>query len=105
MKMIKQLALLPVILILSSCTWVKVTEAGESVQVLATTAAPACKGVGKVTAISRAKVAGIKRSYKKLALELETIARNEAPGMGGNAVAPVSEIEGNEQVFRVYQCD
>ena len=90
---------------LAGCTWVKVTDAGESVSVLESRAVSACKGLGKVTAISRAKVAGVKRSSEKLARELETIARNEAASMGGDTVVPLSEIDGNERVFRVYQCE
>ncbi len=101
----KLFAAVLVTLLISGCTWVKLTEDGQGVQVLDSSAAASCKALGKITAISKARVAGINRNQKKLATELETIARNEAVDMGGNAVAPLAEIDGNERVFRVYQCE
>tara|TARA_R110002072_G_scaffold7773_6_gene41588 strand:- start:17193 stop:17501 length:309 start_codon:yes stop_codon:yes gene_type:complete len=101
----KLFTLIVVILVLSGCTWVKVTEAGQTVSVLKSQDLSSCSNLGKVTAISRAKVAGISRSEKKLTTELETIARNEAATMGGNAVVAIAAIDGNEQVYRVYQCN
>lgn len=92
------------LLALSGCTWVKVSEQGQSVAVLDASAAVDCQMLGRLTAISRAKVAGITRSQEKLAIELETIARNEGASMGGNAVVPLTGIEGNQQKFQVYQC-
>ncbi len=88
----------------SACTWVKVTEPGKLVEVRETGEAENCKLLGKVTSVSRAKVAGIKRGIKKLTTELETIARNEAADMGGNTVVPLGEINGDEREFQVYHC-
>ena len=55
----KPIVILMVITFLAGCTWVKLDEAGQNVSVLNPDEAESCKSVGKVTAISRAKVAGI----------------------------------------------
>lgn len=107
--MMRLIAVLIALTTLSACTWVKVNEAGQSVTVLETVlesgALSSCKPVGKVTAISRAKIAGISRKEKKLSSELEAIARNEAATMGGNAISALGQIDGNERIYQVYKCD
>jgi hypothetical protein len=100
----KSIVILVVIAFLTACTWVKLDEGGGSVSVLNPDEAESCKAVGKVTAISRAKVAGVTRNENKLALELETIARNEAASMEGDSIVPMGDITGNERDYRVYQC-
>ena len=100
----KPIVILMVITFLAGCTWVKLDEAGQNVSVLNPDEAESCKSAGKVTAISRAKVAGVTRNENKLALELETIARNEAATMDGDSIVPMGDINGNERDYRVYQC-
>ena len=92
------------LLLVSACTWVKPTESGQTVQVMDSVDTESCKPVGKITSVSRAKLAGIKRKEKKLETELETIARNEAVDLGGNVVVPKGDISGDEQEFLVYHC-
>ena len=92
------------VILLSACTWVKLTDAGSTVALVESDEVSQCEFKGRITAISRAKVAGVSRKEQKLALELSTIARNQATDMGGNAVSPASEITGNEQKFGVYAC-
>lgn len=104
----KVIAVVIALTTLSACTWVKVDEAGQNVTVLGpvleSSALSSCKSVGKVTAISRAKIAGISRNEKKLSSELEAIARNEAATMGGNTISALGQIDGNERVYQVYEC-
>ncbi len=89
----------------AGCTWVKLSEEGATVAVASSGEIESCKRVGKITAISRAKVAGVERNDKKLNTELETIARNEAVSMGGNTVSPLGPVDGNEREFGVYTCE
>ena len=98
------LGLLMLLGVLTGCTWVKLTEAGSTVRLLESSQISDCESVGKLTAISRDKVAGVNRNKNKLSLELETIAKNEAPGMNGNVIVVDGEIEGSQRKFRVYQC-
>lgn len=92
------------VILSTSCTWVKVSESGEDIRVANLSEVAACERVGKVTSVSKAKVAGIKRSEKKLSTELETIARNQALGLGGNTVVALGQITGDEQTFQVFNC-
>ena len=88
---------------LGGCTWVKLTEAGETVRV-AETAAADCELRGKTTVVSRAAVAGVDRNEGKFLSELETLARNQAVSLGGNLVVADGPANGNERVYRIYQC-
>lgn len=88
----------------SACTWVKVSESAADVRVATLSEVTACKQVGKTTSMSKASIAGLKRSTKKLAAELETIAINQAPDLGGNTVVAIGEVSGDVQTFQVYQC-
>jgi len=90
--------------LLQGCTWVELTDAGAGIRVAGESEVSACKRVGKVTAVSRAKVVGMNRNQDVLRGELETLARNEAAGLKGNTIAPLGPIEGNEQRFGVYDC-
>jgi hypothetical protein len=44
------------------------------------------------------------RTQRKVHEELESLARNEAATMGGNAVAPTGEPAEGRQSFDVYRC-
>jgi hypothetical protein len=88
----------------SSCTWVKVSEEGQLVQLLDENTVAECKRLGRVTAISREKLLGVKRNMDKLTTELTSIARNNAVSMQGNVIVAAGPIEGNERVFVVYDC-
>ncbi len=104
MPQLKTIASILLIIGLSGCTWVKLTSEGENVTVMSS-ADPACKKVGSTTSIGRSEVASVDRNKAKVATELETLARNHAAGMGGNAIVvegPVTE-EG-QQTFAVYKC-
>lgn len=91
-------------LILSSCTWVKVTAKGESVRLVQSVkTVESCKKLGRVNT----KVADqiiFYRDADKVAGELVDLARNEAGLMGGDTIVPASEISDGRRSFDVYQC-
>ena len=93
--------LLPV---LSACTWVPLTDQGAHVQLRTLEQARACEQKSRVTVSVKDKVAGIARNEDKMRGELETLARNEAARVGGNAVAAESEPTDGRQVFLIYRC-
>jgi len=93
--------LLPV---LSACTWVPLTGEGERVQLRTLDQVRACEHKSRVTVSVKDKVAGIARNEDKVRGELETLARNEAARVGGNAVAAESEPADGRQVFLIYHC-
>ena len=93
--------LLPV---LSACTWVPLTEEGARVQLRTLEQAHACEQKSRVTVSVKDKIAGMARNEDKMRGELETLARNEAAQVGGNAVAEESEPTDGRQVFLIYRC-
>jgi hypothetical protein len=93
--------LLPV---MSACTWVPLSDEGARVQLRSLEQARACEQKSRVTVSVKDKVAGITRNEDKMRGELETLARNEAARVGGNAVAAESEPTDGRQVFLIYHC-
>lgn len=91
-------------LILSSCTWVKVTSQGEGVRLVQSAkAVEQCKKLGKVSTKVESKVV-FSRDSEKVVGELADLARNEAALMRGDTIVPISEINDGRRSFGVYQC-
>ncbi|MDE2388089.1 MAG: DUF4156 domain-containing protein [Betaproteobacteria bacterium] len=91
-------------LILSSCTWVKVTTRGESVRLVQSVkTVESCKKLGKVNTKVVDQII-FHRDADKVAEELADLARNEAGLMGGDTIVPASEIIDGRRSFDVYQC-
>ena len=86
-----------------ACTWVQLTDGGAQVQVLAAPDVANCNEVGRTTSTTRDKVV-INRGDTKVRAELQTLARNEAARMGGNAIVPEGEPDNGTQAFSVYAC-
>ena len=89
---------------LGGCTWVKLTEEGEAVAIMAE--APAsCKRLGQTSSQTKSDIASIDRNREKVGTELETLARNAAAGMGGDLIVPESEVsDSGQQSFAIYRC-
>ncbi len=92
------------LLALAGCTWVKTTPEGEKVRVLEPTEVGSCKRIGQTTVTGKANLAGVERDRSKVARELRTLARNSAADIGGDTVVPMTDIEGDRQIFAVYKC-
>ena len=92
-------------LILSSCTWVKVTSRGESVRLVqSASTVESCKRLGQVNTKVENKIIVFNRDADKVSAELADLARNEAALMGGDTIVPFSEITEGRRSFGVYQC-
>lgn len=101
----KYLAMIVIsILMTPGCTWVHISPAGQEVRVVSAAAVNKCEKIGVTTVTLAAKIAGIKRSAKKVATELQTLGRNSGAEMGGDTIVPVSDIAQGEQSFEVYRC-
>ncbi len=100
--------LLPVaaVVLLSACTWVKLAPEAKSVRVLPAGAAPAnCQKQGEITVSVQSSVAFYDRNSLKVRDELETLARNEAPGLPANAIQPLGEPSSDgSQRFAAWRC-
>lgn len=91
-------------LILSSCTWVKVTAKGESVRLVQSVrAVESCKKLGQISTKVVSQVI-FNRDPETVAGELADLARNEAALMGGDTIVPASDIFDGRRSFGVYQC-
>jgi len=86
------------------CTWVSVTEEGQNVRVLEPGTAAGCEKIGNVSAKTADRVTIFARSDRKIEEELESLARNEATELGGDAIVPIGVPKEGRQSFDVYRC-
>jgi hypothetical protein len=90
---------------LTACTWVPIEQGGKSVRVLPAGPAPSgCQQQGEVVVSVKSKVGFINRNPLKVKDELETLARNEAPSAGANAVQAQGEPADGSQRFSAFRC-
>lgn len=90
---------------ISACTWVKLEKAGANVRVVGSEQSLAsCSYKGEITTTVTNRVVGVERNSIKVADELETLARNEAVGLGANTLQPQTEAVAGEQRFVAYHC-
>lgn len=96
--------LILMMLLLSACTWVKLSTEGHDVSVAFEEDIKNCLLKGETTVNLKSTIAGIDRSRKKVKKELTTLGRNSAANIGGDTIVPASEIENGKQTFKVYDC-
>jgi len=89
---------------LTACTWVDLEPEAEKVVVLSSEEVKKCKLLGTSHVSVKYEVGGFARDVKTMTSELETLARNEATKLNGDAVVAVSEIEKGKQKYSVYRC-
>lgn len=88
----------------SGCTWVNLSDNAQKVRVLKPNEVTTCKKKGKTVASVKYEVLGAVRDEKKMATELATIARNEAPELGADTVVAMTPIEQGRRTFYLYKC-
>lgn len=90
-------------LILSGCTWVAMAPGASKVRVVE--AAPSgCERRGEIEVSVKDSIAFYERNRLKVKDELETLARNEAPGLGADTVQPTSPPADGAQRFVAWRC-
>ena len=97
--------MLAVILPTLACNWVPLTIEGENVRVLQADAVADCQKVGNVTSKTSDRIIIFARSDRKIREELESLSRNEAVGLNGDAIVPIGTESGGRQSFEVYRCN
>lgn len=90
--------------LVSGCTWVKLTADGAKVRQASAAEVAACTRVGVANAMTKDRVL-VKRSAEKVQEELIVLAANEAASMGGNAIVPEGVAVEGRQTFVVYKCE
>ncbi|WP_374602853.1 DUF4156 domain-containing protein [Arenimonas sp.] len=90
---------------LGGCTWVKMAPGGAAVKVAAAGQdLSSCEKRGEVSVSVRDRLGPYERNDIKVRDELETLARNEAPGLSADTVQPKGEPDDGEQRFVAYRC-
>jgi hypothetical protein len=87
------------------CTWVPLTSEGEKVRVLQEGAVTDCQKVGKVTSKTSDRIWIFARTDRKVREELESLSRNEAVDLNGDAIVPIGAVTEGRQTFEVYRCE
>ena len=87
---------------LSACTFVHMAPSATSVKVLAS--APTCERRGEAEVSVRHKVGFYERSEAQVRDELETLARNEAPGVGADSISPIDQPADGTQRWALWRC-
>ena len=93
-----------VVLGLSGCTWVHMAPGASAVKVVAS-APEGCEKRGEVTVSVADKITLLyARNDLRVREELETLARNEAPGIGADTVSPMAPPVNGDQQFAAWRC-
>ena len=91
--------------LLSACTWVHLAPAAKNVRVIPAGATPAgCEKRGEVSVSVKDSVAFYERNTLRVRDELETLARNEAPGVGADSISPLTPASDGEQRWAMWRC-
>lgn len=85
------------------CTWVHMAPGASKVRVVE--AAPSgCERRGEIEVSVKDSVAFYERNRLKVKDELETLARNEAPGLGADTVQATAPLADGAQRFVAWRC-
>ena len=98
------LAMLTILGTTLGCNWVPLTSEGENVRVLQASAVSDCQKVGKVSSKTSDRILIFARTDRKIREELESLARNEAVDLNGDAIVPIGTEADGRQSFEVYRC-
>ena len=88
---------------LSACTFVHMAPGASTEKVLAS-APTACEKRGEVEVSVKDRLGPYERSEAQVRDELETLARNEAPGLGANRISPITQPRDGEQRWALWRC-
>lgn len=87
------------------CTWVHMAPGASAVRVIDGGGTPAgCEKRGEVEVSVKDSVAFYDRNQLRVREELETLARNEAPGLQADTVQPLGEPANGSQRFAAWRC-
>ena len=89
----------------TGCTWVHMAPGAKAVRVVVAGAVPAgCQDRGEIVVSVKDRLGPYARSEIQVQEELETLARNEAPGLGADTLQPIAAPGDGEQRFHAWHC-
>ena len=86
-----------------ACTFVHMAPGASAVRVAEGPPA-GCERRGEVAVSVKDSIAFYERNQLRVREELETLARNEAPGLGADTVQPLGPPLDGEQRFAAWRC-
>lgn len=90
---------------MGGCTWVQMAPGASSVRVIDGSGPPAgCVKKGEIEVTVKKSVAFYERNPLRVREELETSARNEAPGLQADTVQPMGEPLNGSQRYAAWSC-
>jgi hypothetical protein len=96
---------LVLVALLPACTFVKMGPGADRVRVLrADQDTSACTMRGEIAVSVKDRLGPYQRDEIRVLDELETLARNEAPGLQADAVQPLGPPKDGEQRWRALRC-
>jgi hypothetical protein len=99
----KWFAMLPLACLAGGCTWVHMAPGASQVKVV--DGPPAgCTRRGEIVVSVKDSIAFYERNALRVRDELETLARNEAPGLGADTVQALGEPADGSQRFAAWKC-
>ena len=100
------LLLTATVLAATGCTWVHMAPGASAVRVIPMGAAPSgCEVRGEIAVSVKGKLGFYERNPLRVREELETLARNEGPGLNADTLQPLeAPSEDGEQRFAAYRC-
>lgn len=92
--------------LMAGCTWVHMAPGASAVRVVSAGTAPAgCQKLGEISVSVKDNVAFYDRNELRVREELETLARNEAPGLGADTIQPLGHPDDGSQRFAGFRCN
>jgi len=89
----------------SGCTWVHMAPGAQAVRIIPAGGSPAgCEKRGDIAVSVKGKIGFYERNPLRVREELETLARNEGPGLAADTLQPLDEPHDGEQRFAAYRC-
>lgn len=104
MRLIPIAAALALSVALPACTFVKMAPGAKQVKVLAQ-APTGCEKRGEVEVSVTHHVGFYERNASRVRDELETLARNEAPGLSANSISPMNAPNDGAQRWAMWRCN
>jgi hypothetical protein len=87
----------------SGCTWVHMAPGASAVKVVTGTPT-GCEQRGEVEVSVKSGLGPYERNELRVRDELETLARNEAPGLHADTVQPLTAPVDGKQRFAAWRC-
>jgi hypothetical protein len=102
-NLMRQLISLSIVLAVTGCTWVDLTESGDKVEVGYAGNIQQCEHLGVVSARTQSKML-LERDEATVQDELHTLARNNAATLGATNIVLHGLPKDGVQAFAAYRC-